>query len=106
MTVLKAVIEPDNTYAVGIRSYGTYVKISHGTLIDGKPYWTTYAHLLASPPPNYAEGQQVAKRAKIGLSGNTGYSTGPHLHFEVRRDQDLKDYSICPYNSGVLTEVY
>ena len=43
--------------------------------------WVIYAHLskLEVKP-----GDQVVKGQKIGLSGNTGNSSGPHLHFEMR----------------------
>jgi murein DD-endopeptidase MepM/ murein hydrolase activator NlpD len=43
--------------------------------------WVIYAHLskLGVKP-----GDKVAKGQKIGLSGNTGNSSGPHLHFEMR----------------------
>ena len=45
--------------------------------------WVIYAHLskLEVKP-----GDQVVKGQKIGLSGNTGNSSGPHLHFEMRNN--------------------
>lgn len=56
--------------------FGNYVWMNHG---NGKE--TIYAHLtsvVVSP------GQYVTKGQVIGYSGSTGYSTGPHLHFECR----------------------
>jgi len=57
--------------------YGNWIEIDHG---DG---WTTrYAHNLE----NLVEvGEEVIKGQEIALLGSTGRSTGPHLHFELRR---------------------
>nr|MBC7244903.1 M23 family metallopeptidase [Chloroflexota bacterium] len=56
--------------------YGRYVLIDHGN-----GFQTVYAHLSVI----YVEvGHSVGKGQTIGLSGNTGKSTGPHLHFEIK----------------------
>ena len=56
-------------------SYGKWVLIKHSNGLT-----TLYAHLSLI---QVTKGEMVTSRQKIGLSGNTGYSTGPHLHFTV-----------------------
>jgi len=56
--------------------YGKLIKINHGN-----GYVTYYAHLSSI---NVSNGKKVAKGEMIGRVGNTGNSTGPHLHFEIR----------------------
>jgi len=68
----------EGAYPSGWNSgYGTYI-IIHGD----NGYSTLYGHMSAL---NVGVGQRVvAGKTLIGWSGNTGHSTGPHLHFEVR----------------------
>ena len=56
--------------------YGKVVIVSHG-----KGMATLYAHLSKIAT---ATGNNIAKGDVIGYEGTTGFSTGPHLHFEVR----------------------
>lgn len=60
------------------RMYGNYIMVVHGNGIA-----TLYAHLSQI---NVKPDEFVGRGDVIGLSGNTGFSTGPHLHFEVRLD--------------------
>ncbi len=60
--------------------YGKVVIIDHG-IVNGNPMTTLYAHMSTIKVNN---GQSVQKGQVIGLEGTTGYSTGPHCHFEVR----------------------
>ena len=55
--------------------YGRYVKISHGY-----GYETAYGHMSSIA---VSSGDYVKKGEVIGYVGSTGYSTGPHLHYEV-----------------------
>ncbi|MFK0257642.1 M23 family metallopeptidase [Streptomyces sp. NPDC090445] len=57
-------------------AYGNAIVVKHGNNT-----YSQYAHLAKI---QVKIGQKVAKGAQIGLSGNTGNSTGPHLHFEIR----------------------
>ena len=76
--------------------YGNYVIIQHE---DG--FGTVYAHLKAWKGGIY---RQVKKGEVIGWSGNTGNSTGPHLHFELR--SKASDYRTAqdpkPFMQSVL----
>lgn len=58
---------------------GNYVKISH----KSTGYVTTFAH-LSEIPKNIKNGVHVERGDVIGLSGSTGLSKAPHLHYEVR----------------------
>lgn len=66
---------PYNGYAYG---YGTYIIVDHGGGIS-----TLYAHLSNI---TVKKGDIVVMGEQIGNVGNTGWSTGAHLHFEVRVD--------------------
>ncbi|WP_340161250.1 M23 family metallopeptidase [uncultured Hoeflea sp.] len=63
--------------------YGKMVEIDHGNGIT-----TRYAHLSSV---EVRKGDHVAIGVRIGKSGSTGRSTGPHLHYEVRRNGKAAD---------------
>lgn len=65
------------TYAGYRRGYGTTVEISHKL-----GYKTLFAHLSATL---VQPGQKVCREQIIGLVGMTGRTTGPHLHYEIKR---------------------
>lgn len=65
------------TFAGVKGGYGNLVEIDHG-----KNLKTLYAHLSKI---KVKEGQKVCREQIIGLVGSTGRSTGPHLHYEVRK---------------------
>ncbi|MFF4060563.1 M23 family metallopeptidase [Streptomyces sp. NPDC001668] len=79
-TVVKSV---DLTY-----SYGRYVIVAHGGGL-----FTLYAHLDRRL---VATGTKVAAGQRIGLSGSTGNSSGPHLHFEVRKGRNGSGATVDP----------
>lgn len=65
----------DKALDLGTASYGKYVEVVH-------PWgFTLYAHLSHI---TVTKGQRVPAGGVLGASGNTGNSTGPHLHFEVK----------------------
>ncbi|MEA1892830.1 MAG: peptidoglycan DD-metalloendopeptidase family protein [Campylobacterota bacterium] len=66
-------------YAARLGSYGKLIKIRHA---DG--YETRYAH-MKSFRRGIRKGKRVKKGQTIGYVGSTGRSTGPHLHFELRK---------------------
>ena len=77
--------EIKRAYYVG--GFGNHIKIDHGL-----GYTTLFAHLSKL---NVKHGQQVKRGDIIGLSGNTGRSTAPHLHYEIHyngKPQNPLDY--------------
>ena len=72
-------------------SYGTYVVIQHANGLQ-----TYYAH-GKSGSISVEPGEIVKQGQQIMLSGNTGNSSGPHLHFEVRKSPYTYSYSAKAY---------
>ncbi|HEX6547833.1 MAG TPA: M23 family metallopeptidase [Candidatus Dormibacteraeota bacterium] len=74
--------------------YGQFVLLDHGAGLQ-----TLYAHL---DELEVAPGDFVFRGAEIGKLGSTGFSTGPHLHFEVRTGGRPTDPS--PYLAAGITK--
>ncbi len=74
-------------------SYGNVVMIEHDFGFQGRRLYTLYAHLSAVLA---IKGQYVQPGDAIGLVGNTGNVTGPHVHFEVRLG-DLNSSDVPTY---------
>jgi murein DD-endopeptidase MepM/ murein hydrolase activator NlpD len=86
-SVIKAADDGRVLMTVVSTAYGNFTVIDHG-MVDGKHLTTAYAHqarFLVKP------GQEVHKGDPIGIVGQTGYATGPHLHFEVRENGAVVD---------------
>jgi murein DD-endopeptidase MepM/ murein hydrolase activator NlpD len=68
-------------------AYGNMTVVDHGK-VGGLRLTTMYAHQTAI---GVKPGDEVLRGQAIGVIGSTGYSTGPHLHFEVRVDGEPLD---------------
>jgi murein DD-endopeptidase MepM/ murein hydrolase activator NlpD len=79
------------TLAQYSRSFGNWVMVEHAN-----GYVSVYAHLNSF---NISAGLRIKKGEILGYTGNTGRSSGPHLHYEIR----LNGTPVNP--SGYLTEV-
>jgi murein DD-endopeptidase MepM/ murein hydrolase activator NlpD len=86
--------------------YGLAVAIKHDFGWNGRNLYTVYAHMDRL---NVINGQRVESGTPLGIIGTTGFTTGPHLHFEVRvetnsfyttRNPEL--WITPPQGSGVL----
>ncbi len=76
--------------------YGNYILIDHGG-----GYATLYGHARTL---SVSVGQTVAKGDVIATVGSTGYSTGPHLHFEIIKNGEYTNP--LSYFSGVMSFTY
>ena len=76
---------PVETTMDGKVAYAGWNNQGYGNLVivENGDYKTYYAHLSSIP---VSVGDTVTAGTTIGLSGNTGNSTGPHLHYEIRKN--------------------
>lgn len=79
-------------------SFGKWVFIRHSNGLS-----TLYGHLSLIKA---VEGQRVQTGDVIGYSGNTGYSTGPHLHFSVYASQGVKIMDRQSISKGCVGRTY
>ena len=79
----------------GSTGYGNYVVIQHLS-DDGKRFYTLYGHMVDGSIA-VAEGSEVQVGQVLGIMGSTGNSTGPHLHFEVRLNDNTSSNAVNPY---------
>ena len=71
--------------------YGNFIVIKH------KDFYSAYGHLSKR---EVNKGETVKKGQLIGLVGSTGQSTGPHLHFEIRKTENGSQIDPKPYLTG------
>lgn len=88
-TVVSAVDGYGNTWGKTPKTYGNYIIIDHG---DG--LYTVYGHLMKGI--SVKRGQKVEKGDVLGRMGNTGYSNGQHLHFEMRKGANKHANAVDP----------
>jgi murein DD-endopeptidase MepM/ murein hydrolase activator NlpD len=87
------VIDTGNTDAVpGCYSFGKWVAVRHANGLS-----TTYSHLSSI---SVSPGQSVSTGTQVGLSGMTGYATGPHLHFAVYASAGLQIMTLGQYRGA------
>lgn len=82
-------------------AYGTRIELEH----NGK-VWSLYAHLSGT---NVKVGDDVRAGQRIGSVGDTGQTTGPHLHFEVRQGSNSYGAAVDPMsylNNNSTPEAY
>jgi murein DD-endopeptidase MepM/ murein hydrolase activator NlpD len=82
--------------ALGLHGdFGNYIKIQHSPTLS-----TAYAH-LSQFGQGLAIGSMVSQGQQIGLTGNTGLTSGPHLHYEVLVDGQQVDSQSFQTEEGV-----
>lgn len=88
-TPMNAAADGEVLFAERFAGYGNLIVIKHS-----RNYFTAYAH---ADTVKVKEGQKVKAGQQIGTVGNTGRSTGPHLHFEVHQQtQSIDPMKVLP----------
>jgi murein DD-endopeptidase MepM/ murein hydrolase activator NlpD len=82
-TAVRAAAAGRVLYSDRLRGYGNLVILDHG---DG--FATVYAHNTRN---DVSAGERIAAGQVIATVGETGQTSGPHLHFEVREDNVARD---------------
>ncbi|MFG1890140.1 M23 family metallopeptidase, partial [Micromonospora sp. NPDC049051] len=85
------------TFAGWTSGGGNSVTLSHAG-----GYQTRYLHMVQ--PASVATGQQVGQGQVLGYVGSTGNSTGPHLHFEIRRNGAVQDIAPAYTCGGTVSK--
>lgn len=78
----------------GCYSFGKWIMITHTNGLN-----TLYSHLSSI---DVARGQQVSRGQLIGLSGMTGYATGPHIHFGVYATEGTKIMTLRQFRGSKI----
>ena len=84
-TPVVAVADGEIVHASVMGGYGNLIIVDHG-----EGHHTYYAHLSAYAS-DIKPGTLVRRGEEIGYVGSTGFSTGPHLHYEIRKDGQFVD---------------
>jgi len=66
----------------GDTGFGNHVKVYNGRDNEGNKYFTTYAHMNSTA--NLSPRQTIGRNIILGSVGSSGFSTGPHLHYELQ----------------------
>jgi murein DD-endopeptidase MepM/ murein hydrolase activator NlpD len=98
-TPVKSFMDGEVTYSGWEKGYGYLVEVTHPG-----GYTTRYGH---NSKLNVKEGDSVSAGDVIALSGSTGRSTGPHLHFEVRKGEFSlnPEKFLEPFNGEMLAKL-
>ena len=80
---LQAIADGEVTHSANSPQAGFNIQIRHKDVINGGEIWTRYLHMAQASP--LKKGDKVRRGDVVGLLGNTGSSTGPHLHFEINK---------------------
>jgi murein DD-endopeptidase MepM/ murein hydrolase activator NlpD len=83
-SLVRAVADGKVEIAGPVSGFGNHIRLQH------KGFETSYSH-LSEIPAGIVPGASVTQGQTIALSGNTGLSTGPHLHFEYYLDRVAVD---------------